>query len=476
MAAIFFSERLVTIAEDDRVLEVGPGACPHPRADILLEKRFSTAAEMFRQRGHMPPLATEKAVVYFEGGKFPFNDKEFDYCICSHVLEHVEDVAFFCSELSRVAYRGYLEFPAVYYDYLYDFPEHVSLLNWENGVVNYMPKAVSGLERFKPVTGFFFSTLTQGYDAFIRSFKNAFFQGFEWEGRIICRRAENIAGLCPVVGGEQQGRAAVLVFSRDRALQLEGLLASLVLHCAEYNVLQPVVIYKCSDKRHQAQYDELALRYRRVRFCGETDFTAQVKTVLAGSQYVVFLVDDTIIVQDFSVREITGLLAGNPDVAGVSLRLGRNTVNCYPLDRRQELPKFTEEGNGYLSYVWPDADGDFSYPLEISSSCYRSSDILQVLGGDTFCSPNQLEGRLAAKAAALRWLSKTRLMCARHSLAFSIPVNIVQNEVNNRFAEQSGLTAEKLSGLFAAGNRLDVEYYDGFVPSGCHQVTELKLK
>ena len=44
--------------------------------------------------------------------KLPFNDKEFDFVIASHVIEHVEDFKFFISELERISSKGYIELPS----------------------------------------------------------------------------------------------------------------------------------------------------------------------------------------------------------------------------------------------------------------------------------------------------------------------------------------------------------------------------
>ena len=43
--------------------------------------------------------------------KLPFKDKEFDFIIASHVIEHVEDISFFLNELARVGKQGYIEVP-----------------------------------------------------------------------------------------------------------------------------------------------------------------------------------------------------------------------------------------------------------------------------------------------------------------------------------------------------------------------------
>ena len=50
--------------------------------------------------------------------KLPFNNKEFDFVIASHVMEHVEDVEFFIKELERVEKQGYIELPTMLEDNL----------------------------------------------------------------------------------------------------------------------------------------------------------------------------------------------------------------------------------------------------------------------------------------------------------------------------------------------------------------------
>ena len=43
--------------------------------------------------------------------KLPFEDKEFDFVIASHVMEHVEDIEYFIKELERISQKGYIELP-----------------------------------------------------------------------------------------------------------------------------------------------------------------------------------------------------------------------------------------------------------------------------------------------------------------------------------------------------------------------------
>lgn len=47
-----------------------------------------------------------------------FGDKEFDFVVASHILEHVNDPVSFCKELVRIGKRGYIEVPTPLWDNL----------------------------------------------------------------------------------------------------------------------------------------------------------------------------------------------------------------------------------------------------------------------------------------------------------------------------------------------------------------------
>lgn len=192
---MFFKDRVKNIKSTDRVLEVGPGACSHPRSDILLEKRFEDKAEASAQRGHAPEIKTDKKIIFYDGDKFPFKDNEFDYVICSHVLEHVEDVDGFISELKRVAKAGYIEYPLIYYDYLYDISEHVNLLKRKGNKIYWMQKEELQFDLLKPVNLFFNESLKAGHTAMIRELKEFLFEGFEWVDVIESEKTKKIQDL-----------------------------------------------------------------------------------------------------------------------------------------------------------------------------------------------------------------------------------------------------------------------------------------
>ncbi len=91
------------------MLEVGGGHNPHPRANVEVDKftdsNYHRSADI--------KVLKHQEFINAEGETLPFKDKEFDYVICCHVLEHAEDPSQFLEEQFRVAKRGYIETPSL---------------------------------------------------------------------------------------------------------------------------------------------------------------------------------------------------------------------------------------------------------------------------------------------------------------------------------------------------------------------------
>ena len=89
--------------------------------------------------------------------------------------------------------------------------------------------------------------------------------------------------------------ACSLIFSMDRALQVDALLRSFYLNCVEADQLELYVLYHSSQERYDQQYRELAAEYSdqpakeysapRVHFVRQADFYSDVFRLLQGTRF-----------------------------------------------------------------------------------------------------------------------------------------------------------------------------------------------
>ncbi|TFG48457.1 MAG: glycosyltransferase, partial [Candidatus Brocadiia bacterium] len=265
-----------------------------------------------------------------------------------------------------------------------------------------------------------------------------------------------------------------LIFSKDRAMQLQAAIESFRLHCKDSENVSITVLYKASSDKHKRQYQTLKKRFSDIEFTEETDFKKQTISLTQGSEYIMFMVDDNIFTCDFYIRDAVGALEAETDAAGFSLRLGKNTNYCYPRNANQALPDFSPIENGILKYDWTSAEYDFGYPLELSSSIYRARDIMPMIELIAFNNPNILEEAMAANSKLFA-RSKPQLLCFENSVTFCNPVNIVQTVYTNRAGKNPEHSAENLTEKFEQGYKIDIQRYSGLAVNACHQETELLL-
>lgn len=110
-----WSRTRVGVAGADRVLDVGSGAFPNPRADVLCERSLV--------RDHRIAV-TDRPTVVADAQALPFRRSAFDLVIASHLAEHVEHPDQLLAELRRVARRGYVETPSPRFERLLPSENH----------------------------------------------------------------------------------------------------------------------------------------------------------------------------------------------------------------------------------------------------------------------------------------------------------------------------------------------------------------
>ena len=199
---MFFEKKITSIRPQDRVLEIGPGSSPHPRSNAFLELAFDQHEDKISQRGGIAKDAGfgGRPVYYYDGNAFPFENNQFDYVICSHVIEHVLNPVEFLSEVFRVSSgRGYIEYPLITYEYLYDFNVHLHFVKYDSEFQKllYIPKRETSFGEFAAVSGLLNRMLQLGWDDLCSTNKAIFFEGFEFDHRFVVEKSHTLAALLP---------------------------------------------------------------------------------------------------------------------------------------------------------------------------------------------------------------------------------------------------------------------------------------
>jgi len=83
-----------------KILDIGCGYRANKNASVIAD--IQDFSDFYKDRNFIK--INEK--------KLPFKDKEFDFVVASHVIEHVEDFEFFVQELERISTKGYIELPS----------------------------------------------------------------------------------------------------------------------------------------------------------------------------------------------------------------------------------------------------------------------------------------------------------------------------------------------------------------------------
>ena len=101
-----FIENLLKNNSSWKILDIGCGYTAHESASVICDVQ------------DLSNFYKDKKFIRLNEKTLPFKDKEFDFVIASHVLEHVKDIDFFIKELERVSTKGYIELPTILEDNL----------------------------------------------------------------------------------------------------------------------------------------------------------------------------------------------------------------------------------------------------------------------------------------------------------------------------------------------------------------------
>lgn len=273
------------------------------------------------------------------------------------------------------------------------------------------------------------------------------------------------------------GTISGVVFSKDRPLQLDGLIRSYIAHVSPPAPL--TVIYSTTTEGFEAAYREVEALHAGgpARFLREQEmggFREALVAVLEGttSSSVFFLVDDIVFTDPVDLG-VLALVAQSGIVP--SMRLGLNLSRSYTLSLPQVLPPTKRLrlesldqaavlwASELVAWRWRSGEHDWGYPLSVDGNVFITDEIRTCIKSVRFSAPNTLEDALQSYLP--RYLQRWGV-CYRKSRLVNIPINRVQAEVANLHGD---VHQDLLLELWNRGLALDTEALRGFLNMSAHQ-------
>lgn len=237
---------------------------------------------------------------------------------------------------------------------------------------------------------------------------------------------------------------SIICFSKDRPLQLEGYIQSVLF----YSGLQQQALSILYADSPATSYSVLIEKYPLINWVRETDFHSDLSRLIAiAHDYVLLGCDDVFFTDHFDPGIPLKLLANDSDLFGFSLRLGLN-LNW--------LPDLRIDGD-VAQWLWRMAPpGNWDYPWDVSASIYRREFIADYLRETPAATnPNRLEGYLADSCRDDARAIGSKLACFKRSKCLTLTVNRVQDEYPNEFDNSEETDIATLYRFHISGQQLD---------------------
>ncbi|HEV2339409.1 MAG TPA: class I SAM-dependent methyltransferase [Patescibacteria group bacterium] len=165
------------IKQTDLVLEVGSGNSPRYRSNVIADRLLHDNS----QRAGTFSIVIDRPFIVCDGYNLPFKDNTFNYVICSHVLEHLDNPDAFIKELMRVGKRGYIEVPSILGERLFGWDFHLWYCEFKNNIL-VMTRKKEG----KRFDGFFHRLIANdiSFRRFCEMHENDFYIKYEWDKKV----------------------------------------------------------------------------------------------------------------------------------------------------------------------------------------------------------------------------------------------------------------------------------------------------
>jgi hypothetical protein len=276
-----------------------------------------------------------------------------------------------------------------------------------------------------------------------------------------------------MVAGEKM-TLDVLIFSKDRAAQLDLTLSSMKNHFVDWRDYRFHVLFTYSNEMHKLSYDRVMSLHPEFKWTKETHFrndTIRIFNSFVGP-YVSFLVDDDVFIDNMSLDcPEFKRFSSDPSIAVLSPRIAPYVNYCYTA-RIGTPPPAIFNGSPWV-WNWKDSalQGDWNYPMSIASlHIFRKEDLIQPINNVLFRAPNSFEGNCLAPNPPHH---RPNMICFDRCKVICGTNNRVQTE-NANYHENSH-TPDGLCHGFLSGKRLNPTINDGIIVPMCHGPVKLEF-
>lgn len=276
----------------------------------------------------------------------------------------------------------------------------------------------------------------------------------------------------------------IIIFSFNRAMQLDTLLSTLIENweCPEYKI---DVIYNYSTADFGKGYEVLSQKFQeknvtlhkesttkpdKVTLCEaivpdnvvrlyrnpklrhpKSDFRTILLNVIekTTAENIMFLTDDSMFISKINIpTSDLDWINEAPEKRQFSLRLGQGVSS---------LPSSIKREGNYCYWNMYENKGNWGYPFSVDAHIYNKDVVLRLFKRYIFCNPNTLESNVVSSVRRAKTLEQGRCFADIKMLTF--PINIVQNCVDNL---SQNVSVEMLNQCYLQGETMrygmDKEY------------------
>lgn len=260
----------------------------------------------------------------------------------------------------------------------------------------------------------------------------------------------------------------LIIFSKDRAAQLELLLRSIETNIPD--LFSPVVIYTSSTRDFKHGYERLRDSYKEsVLFVPETNLRKDIITQTnLATNHICYSTDDTVIFKPFGSKNILDIRQDQV----FSLRLGLNTV-MQDIHTGTYQPALTSYHEDKDILTWQvnryHPHSNYGYPFALDMHIMPAKLIQSLISEFNWHNPTGLESGLTKYRDKIKYLSSPK-----YSIAVNIPVNCAGGVTQHGKFFPASL--ESLNESYLNGNLISLKHIAEQNIIGCHQEIELKYE